>query len=564
MRGFINSDNKKNKIVSILASVAMVASTVLSAVPFEASAESNPVGLELTSEKTQYSLEEIQRGATATVYIDVNTEIGTEDGVVGIELGLKPREGWGMVDPVNLMLNEPNQLRTETGSYFEYDEIDGSASYAASNWTKEMPETYFSCLNYSEETEHNYSDDNIPKACIISNSVLGNFSTDGDGEHLAEFDVEFPVDLAAGTYTIDFFNAKVLINLSTDINGLTTEEITNTHSITFTIGNTEEVTTAETQETEVTLTEVTTAETQETEVTLTEITTAETQETEVTLTEATTVETTEVTANQTVTTVSNDKLYVGEAKIWAEDGIEAQAGGKVYVPVYINTYGQTIEGVAFKVVYDDTALDLTSVIHPKKYGYAGIGLSGGTLRSNPQYDVVLFTYKSGPITNNPEHPVCVLEFAVNENVLGEYSINFINDAYFDNPIEIVQAIGSEDTTYLTPVVDGGSVVIVEELLTTVTTTAATTTTTTTTTTSVTTTETTTTTLITTVTTEATTHKVSGDVNKDGETTMADAVIVQKYLLNIYVVFDRNTIDVNGDNKVNVFDFIFIKRIVLYE
>ena len=284
MRGFINSDNNKNKIVYILASVAMVASTVLSAVPFEASAESNPVGLELTSEKTQYSLEEIQRGATATVYIDVNTEIGTEDGVVGIELGLKPREGWGMVDPVNLMLNEPNQLRTETGSYFEYDEIDGSASYAASNWTKEMPETYFSCLNYSEETEHNYSDDNIPKACIISNSVLGNFSTDGDGEHLAEFDVEFPVDLAAGTYTIDFFNAKVLINLSTDINGLTTEEITNTHSITFTIGNTEEVTTAETQETEVTLTEVTTAETQETEVTLTEVTTAETQETEVTLT----------------------------------------------------------------------------------------------------------------------------------------------------------------------------------------------------------------------------------------------------------------------------------------
>ncbi|MBE6845177.1 MAG: hypothetical protein E7508_05600, partial [Ruminococcus sp.] len=303
MRGFINSDNKKNKIVSILASVAMVASTVLSAVSFEASADSNPVGLELTSEKTQYSLEEIQSGATAIVYIDVSKEISAEDGVVGIELGLMPREGWGMVDPVNLMLNEPNQLRTETGSYFEYDEIDGSASYAASNWTKEIPDTYFSCINYSEETEHNYSDDNIPKACILSNSVLGNFSTDGDGEHLAEFEVEFPVDLAAGTYTIEFFNAKALINLSTDVNDLTTEEITDTHSITFTIGNAEEITTAEPQETEVTVTEATTAEPQETEVTVTEATTAEPQETEVTATEATTAEPqeTEVTATEATT-----------------------------------------------------------------------------------------------------------------------------------------------------------------------------------------------------------------------------------------------------------------------
>lgn len=55
--------------------------------------------------------------------------------------------------------------------------------------------------------------------------------------------------------------------------------------------------------------------------------------------------------------------------------------------------------------------------------------------------------------------------------------------------------------------------------------------------------------------------MKGDVNIDGKTDIADAVILKKYLVNQKITTDIDT-DVNGDGKTNCFDMILIKRMLL--
>lgn len=56
-------------------------------------------------------------------------------------------------------------------------------------------------------------------------------------------------------------------------------------------------------------------------------------------------------------------------------------------------------------------------------------------------------------------------------------------------------------------------------------------------------------------------EVTGDVNLDGSTNIADAVAFQQYLTNKKVTLD-GTLDLNNDNAVNVFDLIILKRILI--
>ena len=59
-------------------------------------------------------------------------------------------------------------------------------------------------------------------------------------------------------------------------------------------------------------------------------------------------------------------------------------------------------------------------------------------------------------------------------------------------------------------------------------------------------------------------KIRGDVNADGEFTVADVVLLQKWLLFVpdVALADCETGDLCEDNKVDVFDSCLMKRMLI--
>ena len=74
-----------------------------------------------------------------------------------------------------------------------------------------------------------------------------------------------------------------------------------------------------------------------------------------------------------------------------------------------------------------------------------------------------------------------------------------------------------------------------------------------------------TTAITTTATKPITTLKSGDLNGDGNTTAADIVFLQKFLVNAAKLTDTQweLADINNEGKINVFDVIILKRRMLY-
>ncbi|MBR0485011.1 MAG: lysophospholipase [Oscillospiraceae bacterium] len=56
--------------------------------------------------------------------------------------------------------------------------------------------------------------------------------------------------------------------------------------------------------------------------------------------------------------------------------------------------------------------------------------------------------------------------------------------------------------------------------------------------------------------------VKGDVNQDGECTVADIIKLQKYLLGTEKLTDWKSADLTGDNLINIYDFISLKKLLL--
>ena len=55
----------------------------------------------------------------------------------------------------------------------------------------------------------------------------------------------------------------------------------------------------------------------------------------------------------------------------------------------------------------------------------------------------------------------------------------------------------------------------------------------------------------------------GDLNKDGKITIADIVLLQKFLVNEDVeIADKTAADVDKNGKVNIFDAIKLKRMII--
>ena len=58
------------------------------------------------------------------------------------------------------------------------------------------------------------------------------------------------------------------------------------------------------------------------------------------------------------------------------------------------------------------------------------------------------------------------------------------------------------------------------------------------------------------------EKAKGDINGDGSVNIADAVLLQNFLLRAGTLDDINSADLNGDGAVNVFDMIFMRRMLV--
>ena len=59
------------------------------------------------------------------------------------------------------------------------------------------------------------------------------------------------------------------------------------------------------------------------------------------------------------------------------------------------------------------------------------------------------------------------------------------------------------------------------------------------------------------------NSVVGDCNNDGVFTIADIVMVQKWLLNDGTMLDNwKAADLYGDNVINVFDLVLMKQMIV--
>ncbi len=207
-------------------------------------AEVCPVGLEITADKTCFSLDEVKAGTASTkLYVDVTTQFTQYAEVTLVEFCLKP-DIWGVVDPVNLILSDPNQLSTSLGNSPSVDTAFNSTSYTGSIWNTIIPNKLgYSVYNYTDKTMNNaileYSDNYLPKATIMTDSTKGKLFTDSanSANHIAEFDVVIPTDAAEGIYTINFVNAQALVGiLNETTNTMRMLPITELKPVTITIG----------------------------------------------------------------------------------------------------------------------------------------------------------------------------------------------------------------------------------------------------------------------------------------------------------------------------------------
>lgn len=152
------------------------------------------------------------------------------------------------------------------------------------------------------------------------------------------------------------------------------------------------------------------------------------------------------------------KIYDAEAQLTVGEAT-AKAGDTVSIPVYLTIPDNDfITAVAFKAIYDKSALELTSITVP-----AVPALSEGKLDVSEESGIFCYTWSTKNITVDKSKPVCYYNFKVKSTATGEYPIKLINHLVSDNskPIEIVHTQEPHrKNTYYDPTVTYGSIKII--------------------------------------------------------------------------------------------------------
>ena len=428
---------KKGKILSAFTSLAIAGTMLASALPFTASAATTvqtDLQLSMTSDKTSYTLDEIKAGATARVYVKADGEFQTANIT---SFGAKFKSSDWRVRAKNVEISYRNQFANNNGDRF-------SSFYSIATfgeWTKDFPVDQDMYEEYEGEIEDPISyavkartaitDTNMPAIQIISNKNIGYFKK-GTGSSIAEFDVEFPTDLEAGTYSINFADVQLPVGID-DYGHLGDGKEKSATGITFTIGDGQSTTT-----------------------TTTKATTATTKAT--TATTKATAATTKATAASSGTGIVLDRDYTGTIKLSAEK-VSAKAGdSKVAVNIYADTNGFTIENLTFKLEYDSSKLTLNKEESFKK----GLGLRPGTTTFEASTNVYLFLISGDtPAVNYKDKPIGTVYFDVASDATGELPVKIVPGQGLAK-IECLQYSESKNGLkkfYLDPEVTDGAIVL---------------------------------------------------------------------------------------------------------
>ena len=210
---------------------------------FAVSAASNPLGMKLTCEQTDFSMEQIKAGTSVRVYVDLVGDVTENDHVGSLEFKIIS-DAWGKVDPVDLALSNENALGTKKGYDLQKEHpFNEIGTMVISKWESTKPKKAgYVIQDYNTvSTFKGYTDDGgwYPGAIIMSDSAKGFLrSNSSKGRHIAEFNVNFPKSLEKGKYTISFADAGSMVSPD-GVLGSKVSEMVNapvTESITFNIG----------------------------------------------------------------------------------------------------------------------------------------------------------------------------------------------------------------------------------------------------------------------------------------------------------------------------------------
>ena len=233
-KGFYNM--KKTKLTAFLTAMTVLGSLTMNTSGWSATAETvTPVGLALSSPKTIFSTESVAQGnAKATVYVDVTTEFDETEMVTCINFHLKS-SAWGMFDPVNLTICNPNVIGTDNGNTTE--DLNFATAVGGLWTTEDYNDVPYMVFDYAASKNfEGYSDSVAPSVIIMSDTIVGKLRTGGEGagKHLAEFEIMLPEDLPEGEYSIDFLDAYSVIG-DVIIGNAKNIDITDLQGITFTV-----------------------------------------------------------------------------------------------------------------------------------------------------------------------------------------------------------------------------------------------------------------------------------------------------------------------------------------
>ena len=411
---------RKTKALSIMTSVAMTGTMLMSALSFTANAAAtNPLGLKLTADKTEFTAADA--GKVVTVYVDAEGTVAEADHVGSVEFKIKS-DSWGKLDPVNLILSDNNAIATKAGNMVKADRpFNEVGTMVISKWdgADKPKKAGYAIQDYANvDTFTAYSDEYCPAVLIMSDSTKGFMNTaSAAGKHIAEFQVKVPS--AEGKYTLSLEDCKSMICVDGEFGSNASENVASptAKSITFTVGGS-----------------------------------ANNDK----------PEPTPIVNPGDPDPLRGKRVYDGSANVKVGDA-KGSAGETIEVPVYLELGSDVAEkfitGIGFKADYDKTALELTKIYEPDDSAF-----SDGAFNASTETGVVLYTYTVGDITVDPSLPVCMLQFTVKDGAKdGNYKINLVNHLFSaEDPIQIVHLQQPmKDATYLKPTITQGTVTVGE-------------------------------------------------------------------------------------------------------
>ena len=289
---------KKRRFLSVVTSIAMVATMAANAIATTVSAadvieKTSTMALTLKPEKSSFTMDEVKAGnAKTTISLMCDNYDDAEQVTLLLTSFVGSASGMTFT---NMTITEDNALTVADG-FGEATMDFGQTGIDPADTSKPQSQTGF----------------------FIQNDGLSPFVKKDLSKSIVTFDVSFDPSMAAGKYTVDFDSSFAV---TSGVGGTTLVQYgksvrSNSTIATITLGDSVDPTAAPT--------------------------------------------TVAPTAAPTTQPTEDNKEYEGDADIWA-DKVEAEPGETVTVNMYADTHDKKIRGFEARAIYDKSMLELTSM-----------------------------------------------------------------------------------------------------------------------------------------------------------------------------------------------------------